>query len=120
MTRVWDVRLRALRAGTLTLSQAEKLLPQRSELAMVWRYLSAIPGEIREAPMCLCRKIVRWTGQPLSLGKLMACLDIFADVELLQLRRFHKYISIRLCSAAAKADLNRSQTMQRLLQRKES
>ena len=111
---------RALRAGTLTANQAEKLLPQRSELAMVWRYLSAVPGEIRETPICLCRKIVRWSGQPLSLGKLMACLDIFADVELLQLRRFHKYISIRLCSAAAKADLNRSQTMQRLLQRKES
>ena len=111
---------RALRAGTLTANQAEKLLPQRSELAMVWRYLSAVSGEVRESPMCLCRKIVRWTGQPMSLGKLLTCLDIFADVELLQLHRFHKYISIRLRSAAAKADLNRSQTMQRLLQRKES
>ena len=111
---------RALRSGTMTASQAETLLPQRSELAMVWRYLSAVPGEIREAPICLCRKIVRWTGQPLSLGKLLACLDIFADVDLLQVRRFHKYITIRLCSPSGKADLNRSQTMQRLLQRKES
>ena len=111
---------RALRAGTITADQAETLLPQRSELAMVWRYLSAVPGEIRETPICLCRKIVRWTGQPLSLGKLLACLDIFADVDLLQIRRLHKYITIRLCSAAAKADLNRSQTMQHLLQRKES
>ena len=111
---------RALRSGRLTPSQAENLLPQRSELAMVWKYLSAIPGEVRETPICLCRKIVRWTNRPLSLGKLMTCLDIFADVDLLQIQRLHKYITIRLNSASAKADLSRSQTMQQLLQRKES
>ena len=111
---------RALRAGDITPAQATELLPQRSELAMVWRYLSSVPGLIRETPMCLCRKIVRWTGQPLSLGKLLTCLDIFADVDLLQIRRLHKYITIRLNSGAPKADLNRSQTMQHLLQRKES
>ena len=70
--------------------------------------------------MCLCRKIVRWTGHPLSLGKLLTCLDIFADVDLLQIRRFHKYITIRLNPGTGKVDLNRSQTMQQLLQRKES
>ena len=111
---------RALRSGAMTPRQAQDLLPQRSELAMVWRYLSAVPGEIRETPICLCRKIVRWTGQPLSLGKLMTCLDIFSDVDLLQVHRFHKYIAIHLNSATVKADLNRSQTMQYLLQRKES
>ena len=110
---------RALRSGTLTATQAETLLPQRSELAMVWRYLSAVSGEIRETPICLCRKIVRWTGQGLSLGKLLSCLDIFADVGLLQIQRLHKYITIRLTSGTGKADLNRSQTMQYLLQRKE-
>ena len=110
---------RALRAGTLTAAQAETLLPQRSELAMVWRYLSAVSGEIRETPICLCRKIVRWAGQSLSLGKLLSCLDIFADVGLLQIHRLHKYITIRLTSGTGKADLNQSQTMQYLLQRKE-
>ena len=111
---------RALRAETITPQQANGLLPQRSELAMVWRYLSAVPGEIRETPICLCRKIVRWTGISLSLGKLMTCLDIFADVGLLRIQRLHKYIIIRLAPGAGKADLNRSRTMQRLLQRKES
>ena len=111
---------RALRSGAMTPRQAEELLPQRSELAMVWKYLAAVSGEIRETPICLCRKIVRWTGQPLSLGKLMTCLDIFSDVDLLQVHRYHKYIAIRLNSATVKADLNRSQTMQYLLQRKES
>ena len=70
--------------------------------------------------MTLCRKIVRWSGQPLSLGKLLTCLDIFADVELLQLHRMHKHIIIRLTPGQTKADLNRSRTMQLLLQRKES
>ena len=70
--------------------------------------------------MCLCRKIVRWSGSPLSLGRLLVCLDIFSDVGLLATQRMNKYISIRLTPGDHKADLTRSQTMQRLLQMKES
>ena len=70
--------------------------------------------------MCLCRKIVRWTGLPLNLGQLLTCLDIFADVGLLRLQRRHKYIHIDLAAAGEKADLNNSHTMQQLLQAKES
>lgn len=112
---------RALRAGQLTQEIAIGLLPDRPTLSRVWRYLAASPvPEIREAPMCLCRKIVRWCGVPLHLGQLMTCLDIFADVGLLQTQRFHKYISIRLTPGQQKADLNQSQTMQALLRAKES
>ena len=70
--------------------------------------------------MCLCRKIVRWSGSPLALGQLMTCLDIFRDVGLIQEQRLHKYISIRLTPKAGKTDLNESATMQRLLRAKES
>ena len=70
--------------------------------------------------MCLCRKVVRWSGMPLDLGRLLVCLDIFSDVELLQLRRMHKYIEIRLTARETKANLLESSTMQRLLQAKES
>ena len=70
--------------------------------------------------MCLCRKIVRWSGQSLHLGQLMACLDIFRDVGLLQVQRMRKYISIQLTPGSGKADLTQSQTMQTLLQAKES
>ena len=111
---------RALRSGTITAPAAAKLLPDRATLAMVWRYLSAAPAPLKETPMCLCRKIVRWSGLPLNLGQLMTCLDIFADVELLRLQRQHKYITISLTAVSGKADLNNSQTMQRLLQAKES
>ncbi len=111
----------ALRRGTLEASSAQALLPDRARLGMVWRYLTAIPnGELSLDPMCLCRKIVRWSGCPLSLQELLVCLDIFSDVELLQMQRLRKYITLRLTPQAEKADLNQSQTMQTLLKAKES
>ena len=70
--------------------------------------------------MCLCRKIVRWSRQDLSLAKLLTCLDIFSDVGLLRVQRFHKHLSIQLTPGDQKADLNDSPTMQTLLQLKES
>ena len=112
---------RELCSGTLTKEQANVLLPDRAMLAIVWKYLSGVgQEELQENPMCLCRKIVRWSGQPLCLGQLMTCLDIFADVELLQLQRLHKYIVIRLANPQNKVDLNQSRTMQRLKAAKES
>ena len=110
-----------LRGGEVLPELADMLLPDRATLATVWRYLASVSGElIEEAPMCLCRKIVRWSGQPLSLGRFLTCLDIFADVGLLETRCLNKYIAIRLTAGNQKADLNRSQTMQRLLRMKES
>ena len=111
----------SLRCGNISPENATLLLPQRSESATVWRYLTSCGAElIQETPMCLCRKIVRWSGQPLSLGKLLTCLEIFADVDLIQVQRLHKYISIRLNPVSGKTDLNQSRTMQQLLQVKES
>ena len=50
----------------------------------------------------------------MSLGQLLTCLDIFADVGLLQITRHHKYIELRTVQQQGKADLNASATMQRL------
>jgi len=112
---------RALRSDTLTAAEAEKLLPERSTLATVWRFLTAIPGgEVKLTPVCLCRKIVRWSGQPLSLGHLLVCLDIFADVGLLEKQQQHKYLILRPRLQQVKADLSQSRTMQRLTAAKES
>ena len=98
---------------------AERLLPDRNTLGLVWRYLAGQGKELEESPICLCRKIVRWSGCALDLGQLLTCLDIFADVGLLQTQRLHKYMKIRLIPATQKADLNTSRTMQRLLSAKE-
>ena len=110
----------ALQQDQQLTKEAAALLPDRAMLALVWRYLAASGREIQESPICLCRKIVRWTGKPMSLGQLGICLDIFQDVGLLQITRLHKYISIRLTPGTEKADLTTSQTMQRLLRAKES
>ena len=111
---------RAFCCGNLTASGADSLELDRETQGMIWRYLAGQRKIIRETPMSLCRKIVRWTDKPLSLEKLLICLDIFRDVGLLELQRQHKYISIRVNANAGKTDLNLSPTLQRLLQAKES
>ena len=108
-----------LKNGSICREDAEKLFPDRSTLATVWRYLAACAAPIREDPMCLCRKIVRRSGAPLSLGQLLTCLDIFRDVGLLSITRIHNSMVIELAPADTKADLNESRTMQILLKAKE-
>ena len=111
----------ALVQDSLTAEAAAALLPSRSTLAMVWRYLASTgTPAIQESPICLCRKIVRWSGASLNLGQMMTCLDIFRDVGLLKCTRLHKYLVLELTPGTTKADLNKSQTMQRLLRAKES
>ena len=107
-------------AGTLTPAEAAYLLPDRTVLSSVWRYLASVERNIQEDPLCLCRKIVRWANRPLSLGQMLTCLDIFRDVELLRYTKQHKDIFIELTPGADKADLNQSRTMQTLLHAKES
>ena len=111
---------RQLRSGRIDAVLAAALCPDRQMLGMVWRYLAALGHPLQESPMCLCRKIVRWSGMPMSLGQLLTCLDIFRDVGLLQSQRHHKYITIELTPGPGKVDLNTSATMQLLLRAKES
>jgi len=108
-----------IRSG-ISPAAAALLLPDRVTLGDVWRYLAAAGPVIQENPICLCRKIVRRSGRPLSVGKLLTCLDIFTDVGLLQTQRLHKYIRIDLKHKSGKADLNQSHTMQLLLRAKGS
>ena len=109
-----------LRSGIPSRENAARLLPDRAMLADVWRYLACQNQTVQENPICLCRKIVRRSGHPLSLGQMMACLDIFSDVQLLHIERQHKHITIRINQTSNKADLNQSKTMQLLLRMKES
>ena len=106
--------------GTICAAEAEKLLPDRTTLGAIWRYLAGLERNITEDPLCLCRKIVRWANRPLSLGQMLTCLDIFRDVGLLSYTRQHKNIFIELTPGDTKADLNQSQTMQILTRMKES
>ena len=110
----------ALRKECVSAADAARLLPDRAMLGMVWRYLDSTGGNLKEEPMCLCRKIVRWSGKALTLGQLLVCLDIFRDVGLLQTQRLRKEIAITLTKGTGKADLAESKTMKTLLKAKES
>ena len=105
---------RDLQKGRISAPLAESLMPDRATLGLVWRYLAGC-GTVRETPMCLLRKIVRWSGKPMNLGMLLTCLDIFADVQLIEVAHIHKDLSVRLLPCTEKADLNTSKTMQTLL-----
>ena len=111
---------RNLQSGIATMEDAAALLPDRAMLGRVWRYLASAGPNIEEEPICLCRKIVRWTGADLSLEQMMVCLDIFRDVGLVIMERLNKYITITLTPGQEKADLTQSQTMQTLMRLKES
>ncbi len=111
---------KALREDRLDPHNAQLLLPDRELLARIWRYLAKFcQTPIQEEPLCLCRKIVRWSDKDLSLGQLLTCLDIFSDVELIETCRLTNKITVRLLDTQVKRDLNESQTMQRLLAAKE-
>ncbi len=110
----------ALHTDALTAEMAGKLLPDRPTLALVWRYLASAGPVISEEPMCLCRKIVRRSEMPLSLGRMRTCLDIFSDVGLIRVQQTRKYLTINVTPGAEKADLQQSITMQTLLRVKES
>ena len=112
---------RELKQGTLTAEKAALLLPDRTVLADVWRYLDSCDGEeIHEDPACLCRKVVRWTEKPLSLEKLLVCLDVFAEVDLVKITRHRKTMTITRLPREGKADLQKSPTMQQLQTMKEA
>jgi single-stranded-DNA-specific exonuclease len=109
-----------LRKGETTPAEAAQLLPDRNTLGMVWRYLAGAEAPLREEPMCLCRKIVRWSGKSLTLGQLLTALDIFRDVGLLEIQKQRKTLTLIPTPGPNKADLNESKTMQTLLKAKES
>ena len=117
----WDTGLySAMKNGNICAADAKLLLPDRETLGIVWRYLARFAqGSIKEEPLCLCRKIVRWSDKPLNLGQLLTCLDIFSEVELIRIHRQSKYIIIELPSNPEKRDLMDSPTMQRLCAAKE-
>jgi single-stranded-DNA-specific exonuclease len=109
-----------LRKGETTPAEAAQLLPDRNTLGTVWRYLAGAEAPLREEPMCLCRKIVRWSGKSLTLGQLLTALDIFRDVGLLEIQKQRKTLTLIPTPGPNKADLNESKTMQTLLKAKES
>ena len=107
--------------GCISRQEAAELLPERSEFALVWRYLIAncSGGELIENAACLCRKISHATGKACSLMRTRICLDTFHELGLIELRRHPKYLHIRITSDGHKVDLNKSRVVRYLTEYKE-
>lgn len=111
---------RFLRQVRLTPDEASRLLPSREEFVAVWRYLIANSGEqgLEEDFPCMGRKINRTAvcgaAERLTLGKTRICLDVFAELGLIQLHTSRRCFRIRITTDGSKVDLNQSGIVQRL------
>ncbi len=86
----------------------------------MWRYLKGHcqDGVLREQADCLCRKIARSMGQPVSFVRTRICLDVFQECGLLSVSRRQEQYEIRLKDEPAqRVDLNRSPILLALRQR---
>ena len=115
-----DLYRRFLRQASLTPDEASRLLPSREEFVAVWRYLIANSGEqgLEEDFPCMGRKINRaavcGAAERLTLGKTRICLDVFAELGLIQLHTSRRCFQIRITTDGSKVDLNQSGIVQRL------
>ena len=115
-----DLYRRFLRQARLTPDEASRLLPNRDEFVAVWRYLIANSGEqgIEEDFPCMGRKITRNAvcggGMSLTLSKTRICLDVFAELGLIQLQTGCRCFQIRITTDGRKVDLNQSGIVKRL------
>ncbi len=104
----------------LSPDDAGRLLPNREEFVAVWRYLIANSGEhgLEEEFSCMSRKITRTAvcgaGEGLTLGKARICLDVFAELGLIQLRTSRRCYQIRITTDGSKVDLNQSKIVKTL------
>lgn len=122
--RAWDTDRklydRFREEQTLTSWEASMLLPERSDFAIVWRYLVANgqQHQLLEDVACLSRKITRYSGMSCNGGRLQICLDVFRERGLVRFERSHGKIHICLLNSAGKVDLNRSPIIIKLKQQK--
>ena len=100
----------------LSPAEAQMLLPNRSEFALVWRYLISHhnAGVVVENAECLCRKIAHGAGMVCSLMRTRVCLDAFHEMGLIELQLHPKYLHIRITSDGSKVDLNQSSVIRYL------
>ena len=111
-----DLYRRFARNELLAPADAARLLPTRGEFVAVWRYLIANSQESRlqENFSCMSRKIARAAAGTLTLGKTRICLDVFAELGLIELRACGRCYQIRITTDGQKVNLDASPIVMRL------
>lgn len=99
------------RAGdTLTNRELLRLLPDRQDFVVTWRYLTrcARQGPILEQPLHLSAKITRAFGLPCVCSRTLVCLDVMQERGLIDLYSEAEQLRITLRQVDQKVDLEES------------
>ena len=73
------------RGEPITPCEARAMIPDREELAAVWRYLANREGEVIDHPIRLARKVAQEGDLWESTLRTMICLEVMESFELLRM-----------------------------------
>ena len=108
---------RHFRAGDrLSCRQAEMLSPTREDLVAVFRHVRAnAEGGMLCAPaQTLYRKVRYEARSGMNLGRLLVCLDVFAEFSIVEYDRAGDELAVRVLPKQGKVDINGSEILRRL------
>lgn len=100
---------RFCRGGSLSREQAIALLPDRSEFAVVYRFLRANGGYRFSFDSLLYR-----IGSDIGYGKLRVILECMNELRLIEIDEGLYDFEIKMCEVGAKVDLDTSQIITKL------
>ena len=103
------------RGESLTLTEAEGLLPGYEDFARIYRFLRE-RGGWSKSPVLL---LYRLDGGVMGYARLLTALDVFAERGLLTMDWDGELVNIRLCETAEKVNLFESQILCHINQIKE-
>jgi len=102
---------------TIGIRERVSLCPSRQEMVAIWKCLAADADEegyIELESAWFHREIRRRMRTPLTEGKLLTALDVFAELRLLRIEHDGEKVMVQLISGAPKANLNASLILQEL------
>jgi len=112
----WRMYERYAAGQTLTREEAAMLLPDRSDFAVLWRYLTGVAG--KGTPEEDRSKLARRLGGRWTAAKVQICLDVFRERGLLTFCSAGSDVKITVKQPAGKVDLEQSPIMIQLKQQK--
>jgi single-stranded-DNA-specific exonuclease len=109
------------REEVLGRERAVELSPTRSDLVAVFRYVRthAQEGLLTIPLRTLYRRVRYESGGNMNLGRLLVCLDVFAEFDLFNYTITEDEVSIRLPRFEGKADINGSVILKKLTRARE-
>ena len=94
----------------VTAEEAKELLPPRESFVAIWRYLKSHSdnGSVHGERTYLSRIISRVAGLPPNIVRFLICLEVFKEMELIDMLEHGSKIYIKLRKINGKVDLNSS------------